>query len=156
MKKARMSGDIRPMIVVAAHGEAQDLVQALDAGADDYLRQPIDIGELQARMRALIRRQQSWSKERSRLLSFDMNHATREINYKLKTCVLSPLEYTLLAEMSVQPYDVYSRSDLKRRVYGENARVGDYVIDWLIRSVRRRLDKDIIRNVHGAGWTLMK
>lgn len=102
------------MIILTARDALTDRIGGLDLGADDYLVKPFDVGELLARMRAVMRREGSGA---SPILSngkIHLNPATREASY----LVLSAREFALLQALLARPGVILSRSELERHIYG--------------------------------------
>lgn len=150
--RLRSSGVVTPVLVLSARGTAQDRVDGLDAGAEDYLPKPFDLEELLARLRALLRRHQETSPSLS-LGTRRLHLATRTVSGAGKDdVVLSEREADLLALLARRPGQVFSRDDLLDRVFGDAESAG--AVDTYVHYVRRKLGRDAIRTVRGIGYRL--
>lgn len=142
------AGSRLPVIILTARDALTDRIGGLDLGADDYLVKPFDVGELLARMRAVMRREGSGA---SPILSngkIHLNPATREASYLGGKAVLSAREFALLARTGI----ILSRSELERHIYGWSEEVESNAVEFLIHAVRKKLGAMAIRNVRGVGW----
>jgi len=141
-----------PIIIITARDAVEERIRGLDYGADDYLIKPFSIGELEARIRALVRRKHGMVDAvlRSRLLS--LNTATREATRDSKTQMLSAREYALLQALMLRPGSIISRDELEEQIYGWNEEVASNAVEFLIHGLRKKLGKDAIKNVRGLGW----
>jgi two-component system OmpR family response regulator len=152
LRRLRQTGHKLPVIIVTARDGISDRIDGLDLGADDYLVKPFEIGELLARMRAVLRRQGSGT---SSLLSngkISLNPATREASFLGETSLLTAREFAVLQALLVRPGAILSRSDLERQIYGWNEEVESNAIEFLIHTIRKKLGAVAIRNVRGVGW----
>jgi two-component system OmpR family response regulator len=141
-----------PVIIVTARDGIEDRIGGLDLGADDYLTKPFEVGELLARMRAVLRRQGSGARS---LLSngiIDLDPATREACRNGTKCVLTAREFALLNTLLARPGKIYSRTELEQTIYGWNEEVESNAVEFLIHALRKKLGAETIRNVRGVGW----
>lgn len=146
------AGSRVPVIIITARDALDDRIQGLDLGADDYLVKPFEVGELLARMRAVMRREGSGA---SPILSngkLRLDPATREASYLGEKMVLSAREFALLQALLAHPGTILSRSELERHIYGWSEEVESNAVEFLIHSVRKKLGAMAIRNVRGVGW----
>ena len=152
LRRMRLDGNDAPVLVVTARDAVEDRITGLDLGADDYLVKPFDIGEMLARMRAVIRRRGGRA---SPVLSnghLTLDPATHEASNGKKSCRLSAREYALLRALLIRPGTILSRAELEERIYGWNEEVESNAVEFLIHGVRKKLGADVIKNVRGAGW----
>jgi two-component system OmpR family response regulator len=151
LKKIRASSRI-PVIILTARDALTDRIRGLDLGADDYLVKPFEVGELLARMRAVMRREGSGA---SPILSngkLQLDPATREASYFGEKAVLSAREFALLQALLTRPGTILSRSELERHIYGWSEEVESNAVEFLIHAVRKKLGAMAIRNVRSVGW----
>lgn len=151
LKNLRASSRL-PVIILTARDALTDRIRGLDLGADDYLVKPFEVGELLARMRAVMRREGSGT---SPILSngkLQLDPATREASYFGESVILSTREFALLQALLARPGTILSRSDLERHIYGWNEEVESNAVEFLIHAVRKKLGTAAIRNVRGVGW----
>ena len=156
LELARAKGVETPVLVITARDGVDDRVHGLDLGADDYLIKPFELRELQARMRALIRRRAGRAPSVLIAGSSELNTETHELSRDGVTDVLPAREYALMLALLERPGRILSRSQIEERIYGWGEEVESNAVDVLIHSVRRKFGKDVILNVRGAGWMAPK
>ena len=156
LELARAKGVETPVLVITARDGVDDRVHGLDLGADDYLIKPFELRELQARMRALIRRRAGRATSVLIAGSSELNTETHELTRDGVTDVLPAREYALMLALVERPGRILSRSQIEERIYGWGEEVESNAVDVLIHSVRRKFGKDVILNVRGAGWMAPK
>ncbi|MEH2565950.1 response regulator transcription factor [Bradyrhizobium sp. AZCC 2289] len=156
LRHARATRKVLPILVITARDGLDDRIAGLDLGADDYIIKPFQLGELLARMRAVMRRfhGQAQSLVVSGDISLDL--ATHEAEYKDMKRILSAREFALLRVLMQRPGTIVSRAQIEQQIYGWGEEVESNAVDVLIHSIRKRFDKDIIRNVRGAGWMITR
>ena len=152
LRLLRLRHDWVPVILITARDRAADRIAGLDAGADDYLVKPFDVGELLARMRALLRRQSGSATGVMRVGDLALDPNTREARRGGRSELLTATEAALLQALMARPGRVLGRRDLERQLYGSDQGVDRNAVGYLIHGVRRKLGADVIRNVRGAGW----
>jgi DNA-binding response OmpR family regulator len=146
-------GDL-PVVIITARDDVANRVAGLDAGADDYVVKPFDFDELNARIRAVIRRQQGRATSTISVGALMLDLARHEASYRGLSVVLPLKEFALLRALAERPGAILSRSQLEDRLYDWGNEVESNAIDVLIHYVRRKLGKDVIRNVRGIGWMI--
>lgn len=146
-----------PVLFVSARGEPVERVEGLDAGADDYLAKPFDMGELVARVRALTRR----SAERQTVMNvadLSLNLLTRQVQRAGKAIELQAREFELLELLMRMPGRVLSRTLIIERVWEYHFDIGTNVVDVYIQRLRRKIDDDfepkLLHTVRGVGYVL--
>jgi two-component system OmpR family response regulator len=152
LKRIRSQKKRLPVIILTARDALGDRIDGLDLGADDYLVKPFEIGELLARMRAVLRREGSGSQPVLSNGKLELNPATREACYLGEEAVLSAREFALLQALLTRPGAILSRSELERHIYGWSEEVESNAVEFLIHAVRKKLGAKSIRNVRGVGW----
>lgn len=152
LQRMRADGDVTPVLIVTARDAVEDRIHGLDLGADDYLVKPFAVGELLARMRAVVRRKAGTGSPKlsNGLLSLDP--ATKEATCGERCCRLSAREFSLLQALLLRPGAILSRDELETRIYGWNEEVESNAVEFLIHVVRKKLGSEAIRNVRGIGW----
>jgi two-component system response regulator QseB len=154
LKALRGRGSRLPVVILTARDAVDDRVAGLDAGADDYVVKPFDLKELEARMRAVLRRRAGSASsviEHGRL-SLDL--ASHELRRDGVPVPVSPREFALLHALLERPGRILSRAQLEERLYGWGEEVGSNVVEVHIHSLRRKLGADLIRNVRGVGYRI--
>jgi DNA-binding response OmpR family regulator len=142
------------IIVVTAHGEESDRVLALDAGADDYLVKPFGLAELQARIRAVLRRVRPDSEVvRHGALTVDMR--TRKVSVSGRAVALTPKEFDILECLAADPGRVVSRQEILESAWDSHWYGPSKVLDVHVASLRKKLGlPGLIETVYGRGFRL--
>jgi two-component system OmpR family response regulator len=156
LRELRAHGDGVPVIVITARERVDERIRVLDSGADDYVVKPFEMGELLARMRAVIRRKGGQSGPRLSNGELTLDPATREAATSERRARLSAREFAVLRALLVRPGAILSRAELEDRVYGSGQEVESNAIEFLIHAVRRKLGGPSIVNVRGVGWMVRK
>ncbi|SRR6266851_6110024 len=147
-----------PILFLSALGEVEQRVHGLDQGADDYLAKPFAFTELEARVRALLRRNQQPKDPVLRFLDLTLDTRTREVRRGERLVVLSNKEYTLLDFLLRHPRIVLSRTTIAEHVWDYDAEHFSNVIDVYVRYLRNKLcaagEPNLIQTVRGAGYQL--
>ena len=152
LRNARRRGNATPLLIVTARDDVASRVAGLDLGADDFLVKPFDTSELLARIRAVLRRQSGSAVSTIGNGAISLNLDTHEARHGDISLVLPPREFALLHALLERPGRILSRHQLEEKIYGWDEEVASNAIDVLIHYVRRKLGKDVVRNVRGAGW----
>lgn len=139
LKKLRASGDKTPVLLLTAKTEIEDRIEGLDLGADDYLPKPFAMGELLARIRAMLRRRENFTPDVLTYGNMFLNTATYELGVGEETVVLPKLEYQLM-ELLMANKNVYlSSEDILVKIWGYDSE-SDLGIVWVyISYLRKRL-----------------
>lgn len=147
-----------PILLLTALGEVDHRVMGLDLGADDYLTKPFAFRELEARVRALLRRDKAPKTVELQFLDITLNTRTHEVRRGERPIVLGQKEYALLEFLLYHPRQVLSRSMIADHVWNCDAEHLSNVIDVYIRYLRRKLceqqEPDVIHTIRGAGYQL--
>jgi two-component system, OmpR family, phosphate regulon response regulator PhoB len=148
-----------PIIMLTARGEEADKVRGLDTGADDYVVKPFAMGELTARVRALLRRSRpELIEEKLEYADLVLDRAEHRVTRAGRDVHLGPTEYRLLDFLMQRPGRVFSRERLLDAVWGPNTyveiRTVDVHVGRLRKALRRPGLKDLIRTVRSAGYAL--
>ncbi len=145
-----------PVLILTARDAVADRVKALDSGADDFLVKPFDLDELAARVRALLRRHAGRA---SPSLSHDgivLDPATRQATVNGTEVALSAREFAILVALLERPGVVLSRAQLEEKLYGWDSEVESNAVEVHIHSLRKKIGRDVIRNIRGVGYMVPK
>jgi two-component system, OmpR family, response regulator len=156
LKAVRTAGSRVPIIVITARDELDGRVASLDLGADDYIAKPFAVRELVARMNAVLRRQSGLARSIMEAGHISLDLDTHEVSYHGTQIVLPTREFALMRALMERPGTILSRAQLEERIYGWGEEVESNAVEVLIHSVRKKLDREVIRNVRGAGWMVVK
>ncbi|MFC5583556.1 response regulator transcription factor [Nitratireductor kimnyeongensis] len=154
LKKLRAAANRVPVLVLTARLAVNDKIDALDLGADDYMIKPFDLGELEARIRAIIRRR---SGDADRILSagkltFDM--AARRVLIDGEPCELTRREQTLLEIFLTNRDRVLEKEDLLTRLFGHDEERNPNAVELYVGRLRRKIEGSglEIRTLRGLGY----
>jgi DNA-binding response OmpR family regulator len=156
LKDMRRRKDATPVLIITAHDDIETRVAGLDLGADDFLVKPFDFDELAARIRAVVRRHAGHPTSLIQSSEVELDLAAHEATYKGSTQLLSAREFALMQALLNRPGTILSRKQLEDSLYGWGEEVESNAIDVLIHCIRRKFDNDIIRNVRGVGWMVVR
>ncbi len=154
LKEARRGGDRTPVLVLTARDTPEDKIGGLDAGADDYLGKPFDLGELQARIRALVRRASGLARPVLEHRGVTLDPATKRVSCEEREVLLSAREYAVLYDLLSHPNHIRSRSQLEESLYPWGDERGSNTVEVYIHHLRKKLGADFIRTVRGFGYQL--
>lgn len=154
LRRWRKDGRAFPVLILSARGDWTEKVEGIEAGADDYLAKPFEMGELLARARGLVRRaagRVSPVIEAGRL-SLD----TRRMSATLDGAPvkLSPLEFRLLDCLAHNPGRAVSAGELAEQLYGVAETADANAIEALVTRLRRKVGSDVIETRRGFGYLL--
>ncbi|MCF7767306.1 response regulator transcription factor [Achromobacter pulmonis] len=157
LRDVRASDNGVPLIIITARDGLDDRLRGLDGGADDYVLKPFEMTELQARMRAVLRRKAGASGPMMSNGVVSLDLATKEARVNGAAAQqLSNREFSLLQALLARPGAILSRSELEDRIYGWGEEVESNAVEYLIHALRRKLGSEIIKNVRGLGWMVSK
>jgi DNA-binding response OmpR family regulator len=154
LKRLRSARDATPVLILTARDAIDDRIAGLDAGSDDYLVKPFDLGELLARLRALVRRSKGVVETVLSHGPLTMRQASREVMLDGNPVTVSEREYALLQELLLNVGRVLSKPDLEDRIYGWGEEVESNTIEVYVHRLRRKLHPDLIRTVRGVGYVM--
>lgn len=156
LKELRSGGNTAPIMMLTARDAPIDKVHSLDHGADDYLSKPFDMGELMARIRALLRRVEG--EELLRVADLEIDTAAHVVTRGGKEIELTAREYDLLVILTRNAGRVLSRETLLSRVWDQQFDVGTNIVEVYVGYLRKKVDvpgaERLIRTVRGAGYVL--
>jgi DNA-binding response OmpR family regulator len=158
LHKIRLSGSGVPVLVLTARDEKESVVKLLNAGADDYIAKPFDLGELMARVKALIRRGKGQSAAVLKVGDLEISTSDLTVRRKGKPVNLTAMEYRVLEYLAHRPGAVVSKTELLEHLYDFNWERFSNVIEVYISGLRRKLDdagdSKLIHTLRGQGYML--
>ena len=141
-----------PVLVLTARDTVPERILGLDTGADDYVVKPVDLHELAARLRALVRRSHGRPDERLTAQDVVLDPASRTVRRADLPVVLSTREFDLLHAFMLGSGRVLSREQLEQQLYSWGQEVDSNAIEVHIHNLRRKLGSSLIQTVRGAGY----
>jgi len=152
LRALRARQDATPVIVLTARDGVGDRVAGLDAGADDYLVKPFELDELNARMRAVLRRHSGRAQPLLSHGGVTLDPATHQVTRNGEPVLLSAREFAVLEALLARPGALLSRAQLEDRLYGWGEEIESNAVSVYIHQLRRKLGADFIQNVRGVGY----
>lgn len=152
----RRCGVSVPILVLTARDTVPDRVRGLDLGADDYIIKPVDLHELGARLRALVRRSHGQPQECLSAQDVTLDPASRSVQQAGEPVTLSTREFDLLHAFLLNPDRVLSREQLEQHLYSWGQEVDSNAIEVHIHNLRRKLGTGLVHTVRGVGYMLQR
>ena len=141
-----------PVLMLTARDTVGDRIRGLDAGADDYLVKPFNLGELRARLRALLRRSQGQASNSVVVGRLALELINKRVFFEGCEVTLTGTEYALLAFLALHAEGYYTRDDLVEHAWSGESSVDPRTVDTYIRYLRRKLGDDAIETRRGLGY----
>ena len=152
--RARSRGLTTPVIIATARDRIADRIAGLDAGADDYMVKPIDLDELNARLRALERRVGGRAAPQIKLGDIVIEPSTRRVLKAGAPVDLTARETAVLLALARRPGSTLSRAQLVEALYGWDESIESNAVDVYLHHLRRKLGAGLIETQRGLGWRL--
>ncbi len=152
LRTLRAREDATPVIVLTARDGPGDKVRGLDIGADDYIVKPFELDELNARIRAVLRRHGGRAQSVLTHGGVALDPATRQVSLNGTPVMLSAREFAVLEALMVRPGALLSRAQIEDRLYGWGEEIESNAVSVYIHQLRRKLGADFIQNVRGVGY----
>jgi DNA-binding response OmpR family regulator len=158
LQRVRSGGSAVPVLILTARDEKESVVALLNAGADDYVAKPFDLGELMARAKALIRRGKGQSAAVLKVGDVEISTADLTVRRMGKIVSLTAMEYRVLEYLAHRPGAVVPKTELLEHLYDFNWERFSNVIEVYISGLRRKLDDTgetkLIHTLRGQGYML--
>ena len=156
IRRLRAQGRKYPILVLTARDRWQDKVEALGAGADDYLVKPFHVEELLARLNALLRRASGWAQPVLACGPVEIDTAAQQVRVEGAPVELTTFEYRVLHYLVLHAGEVVSKADLTDHIYEQDYDRDSNVIEVFVGRLRRKLDPDgsiePIETLRGRGY----
>jgi len=152
----RRDGITLPVLVLTARDALPDRIRGLDSGADDYVVKPVDLNELAARLRALVRRSHGQPQECLVAQDVIVDPAARTVTRGGVPVTLSAREFDLLHALLLNAGRVLSREQLEQHLYSWGQEVESNAIEVHVHHLRRKLGNSLIQTVRGVGYVLAR
>jgi two-component system OmpR family response regulator/two-component system response regulator QseB len=152
----RAAGNSVPVLVLTARDTLPSLIHGLDSGADEYVVKPVDLQELAARLRALVRRAHGHAQECLMVQDLVLDPAARTVRQHGALVTLSTREFDLLHALMLNAGRVLSREQLEQYLYSWGQEVESNAIEVHIHHLRRKFGAGLIETVRGIGYVLLR
>lgn len=160
LRALRQRGKRTPVLILTAQEGKASIIELLNAGADDYLSKPFDLGELIARVKAAIRRGKGVADPVLRVGSVEVNSLQQTARRRGQMLDLSPTEYRILEYLMHRPRAVVSKRELLEHLYDYDWEHHSNVIEVHVSNLRRKLDgggaESLIETLRHRGYRLRK
>jgi len=143
-----------PVLILTAMDTVDDRIKGLDAGADDYLVKPFDMGELAARLRALIRRAGGQPEPLLQVAGVKLDPAAHRVLYQDKPVELSAREFSVLHALMLNAGKVLSRTQLEEQLYAWGDEIESNAVEVHIHHLRRKLFPALVETIRGIGYLM--
>jgi two-component system response regulator MprA len=157
-RRLRAAGDRTPVLMLTARDAVDDRVAGLDAGADDYLVKPFALRELQARLRALLRRTETARGGVLRFADVELDPGARQVRRGDRAIELSRTEFNLLELFLEHPRQVLTRTQIFEHVWGYDFGTSSNSLEVYVGYLRRKLEaggeRRLVHTVRGIGYVL--
>lgn len=150
----RAAGLATPVLVLTARDAVPDRIRGLDSGADDYVVKPVDLHELAARLRALVRRAHGQPRDRLRAGDVELDPAARTVRKAGAPVALSTREFDLLHALMLNANRVLTREQLEQHLYSWGQEVESNAVEVHVHNLRRKLGSALIQTIRGVGYVL--
>jgi two-component system response regulator TctD len=156
LRNIRRAGNKTPVIILTANASLDGRVAGLDTGADDYLAKPFELAELEARLRALIRRGHDLASPEIAVGDLVLNSATRQFMLKGEPLQLTPREHSVLEYLMLKAGSTVTKSALLDSLFGFDVEPDPAAIELYVHRVRRKLEGATVRidTLRGLGYML--
>ncbi|MCE7031452.1 response regulator [Lysobacter sp. GX 14042] len=152
LARLRERGDALPVLLLTARDAVEDRIEGLQGGADDYLVKPFDLGELVARLHALIRRAGGRSSNLVEAGGLRFDPSSGDAWLAGEPVELSRRESTLLASLVQADGRCLTTEQIKDRLYGLDQEVASNAVNVHVHNLRRKLGADVVETVRGLGY----
>lgn len=153
VKALRGEGVRYPVLFLTARDAVEDRIAGLDSGGDDYLVKPFHLGEVQARLRALVRRGRAEVQSTRTWRNLKLDWTGRAVYKSGERVALTAKEFSLLEVVASHPGRVYTREELIDRVWDGRFDAESNVVDTYVRNLRRKLGDDVVQTMRGVGYS---
>lgn len=156
LRQLRAAANPLPVLILTARDAVEDRIAGLDSGADDYVVKPCDLGELAARLRALIRRSAGRAAPAIEIGPLWIDPAAHAVHFRGRAVDLPAKEFLLLHELAQDAGRVLSKDQLAERLYPFGEEIESNAIEVHVHHLRRKLAPDLIVTLRGVGYFLPK
>jgi len=158
LQSLRGAGNATPVLILTASDTKEDIVRGLDYGSDDYLAKPFDMGELIARIKALVRRAHGKADPVLRVEDLEIDMRRHVVRRGGREASLRALEYRLLEYLALRAGEVVSKTDLLEHLYDYNWEKFSNVVEVYVSSIRKKIEAPghckLIHTIRNQGYVL--
>lgn len=154
LRRLRSRDSAIPVLILTAMDTVEDRIKGLDAGADDYLIKPFDMGELSARLRALVRRASGKVAPALQVAGVELDVAAHRVIYCENLIELSAKEFAVLHALMLKAGKVLSRAQIEEQLYAWGEEVESNAVEVYIHHLRKKIFPELIETIRGVGYLI--
>lgn len=154
LKRLRSRNTNTAVLILTARDTVQDRIAGLDSGADDYVVKPFDMGELTARLRALVRRLNGHTNPVLCVGGVTLDPAAHTVHYQDQAIDISGREFAVLHTLMLNAGRVLSRQQIENKLYAWGQEVESNAVEVHIHHLRRKLYSQLIETIRGVGYLI--
>lgn len=155
LRRLRSRNEPIPVLILTAMDMVEERIKGLNAGADDYMVKPFDMGELIARLRALIRRSSGMPAPALQVSGVELEPAAHRVTYRNQTVALSSKEFALLHTLMLNAGRVLSRTQIEEQLYAWGEEVESNAVEVHVHHLRQKLFPELIKTIRGVGYLIV-
>lgn len=156
LDELRSRGEKVPVLILTAKDTVNDRIIGLDHGADDYMIKPFDLDELNARLRAILRRSSGRASPVLRHANIELDPASHTVTLSENIVELTPRAFDILQTLMENQGRVMSRTRLEESMYSWKDDIESNAVEVHIHQIRKKLGNDLIRTIRGVGYIMDK
>ena len=156
LKRQRSTGDNTPVIILTAHDQITDRIEGLNSGADDYLVKPFNLGELSARIAAVMRRYRGNAAPTVTFGTLRINTVDRQIFAGDREIELSAREWAVFDALAARPGAVVSKAKIEEALYAFGSEIESNTVEVYVSRLRKKLGQEHMQTVRGVGYKLVE
>lgn len=153
LKRLRGSGNRTPVVIMTARDQISDRIEGLNAGADDYLVKPFNLGELEARMAAVSRRYEARPQPVITIGDVEIDRPQHRVNVAGHAVVLTSREWAVLDLLIARPGSIVPKERIEEALYAFGSEIESNTVEVYISRLRKKIGKDRIRTLRSIGYT---
>lgn len=150
----RQKGRREPVLILTARGDVDQRIIGLNSGADDYLGKPFALKEVQARLNALIRRNNGQVTPEIACRDIRLDPHTRKVTQNGREITLSPKELIVLELLMINKNKVLSKESIENKIYSWDDEVQSNAVEVHVHHLRKKLGKDVVRTINKIGYIM--
>ncbi len=154
LRELRAAGTATPVIILTAHDQISDRIEGLHSGADDYLVKPFDLGELSARMLAVIRRYGGNISPVIQVGQVKISPVDRRVFAGGEEIGLSGREWAVLDTLLARPGAIISKAQIEEALYAFGSEIESNTVEVYVSRLRKKLGRDHVVTVRGVGYRI--
>jgi two-component system OmpR family response regulator len=155
LRTQRFKGNTTPVIILTAHDQISDRIEGLDSGADDYLVKPFNLGELSARIAAVMRRFRGNATSIVKFGTLEINTVDRRLAEGEREIELSAREWAVFDTLASRPGAIVSKTQIEEALYAFGSEIESNTVEVYVSRLRKKLGRQHLQTVRGIGYKLV-